>query len=108
VIPGKRGWFDVGVYYGTVHYWFGGGHLYDYVRPGSEYGFTYPPFAALCMIPMMRRQPDHLGAPPGVADPRADRARRRRPATPAADRDGHVRGAVQQCGVAVVRRLHAT
>jgi alpha-1,2-mannosyltransferase len=54
VIPGKRGWFDVGVYYGTVHHWIvGGGHIYDYVRPSSEYGFTYPPFAALCMLPMM-------------------------------------------------------
>lgn len=54
VIPGKRGWFDVGVYYGTVHHWIGeGGQIYDYVRPGTHYGFTYPPFAALCMLPML-------------------------------------------------------
>lgn len=53
VIPGKRGWFDVGVYYGSVHHWVSGGHLYDYVQTNSEYGFTYPPFAALCMLPML-------------------------------------------------------
>jgi alpha-1,2-mannosyltransferase len=51
--PGHRGWFDVGVYYGTVHYWLdGGGQVYDYLRPGTVYGFTYPPFAALVMAPM--------------------------------------------------------
>lgn len=47
-----RGWFDLGVYYGTVHHWVGGGALYDYLVPGSRYGFTYPPFAAVCMLPM--------------------------------------------------------
>ncbi|MFJ1704733.1 glycosyltransferase 87 family protein [Kitasatospora sp. NPDC088346] len=52
VIPGHRGWFDVGVYYGTVRHWTGGGHLYDYVHPNSTMGFTYPPFAAVCMLPM--------------------------------------------------------
>ncbi|MGW4379598.1 glycosyltransferase 87 family protein [Kitasatospora sp. NPDC004531] len=52
VIPGHRGWFDIGVYYGTVRHWFDTGQLYDYVRPGTVYGFTYPPFAALCMLPM--------------------------------------------------------
>ncbi|MEU9131147.1 glycosyltransferase 87 family protein [Kitasatospora sp. NPDC048540] len=52
VIPGHRGWFDVGVYYGTVHHWTGGGALYDYVHPNSTMGFTYPPFAAVCMLPM--------------------------------------------------------
>jgi alpha-1,2-mannosyltransferase len=51
-VPGRRGWFDVGVYYGTVHYWVDGGLIYDYLRPGTVYGFTYPPFAALCMLPM--------------------------------------------------------
>jgi alpha-1,2-mannosyltransferase len=51
--PGHRGWFDVGVYYGTVHYWLdSGGQVYDYLRPGTLYGFTYPPFAALVMTPM--------------------------------------------------------
>ncbi|MFG2691934.1 glycosyltransferase 87 family protein [Kitasatospora sp. NPDC048407] len=52
VIPGHRGWFDIGVYYGTVRHWFETGQLYDYVRPGAAYGFTYPPFAAVCMLPM--------------------------------------------------------
>jgi alpha-1,2-mannosyltransferase len=52
VIPGHRGWFDVGVYYGTVQHWTHGGDIYDYQRPGTAYGFTYPPFAALCMLPM--------------------------------------------------------
>jgi len=52
-IPGRRGWFDVGVYHDAVVYWIHRpGHLYDFVRPGSPYGFTYPPFAALCMLPM--------------------------------------------------------
>jgi alpha-1,2-mannosyltransferase len=51
--PGHRGWFDVGVYYGTVHYWLdSGGQVYDYLRPGTVYGFTYPPFALLSMVPM--------------------------------------------------------
>lgn len=54
VIPGKRGWFDVGVYYGAIHHYFQeGGSLYDYIKPDSTYGFTYPPFAALCMVPML-------------------------------------------------------
>ncbi|ROR33939.1 glycosyltransferase 87 family protein [Kitasatospora cineracea] len=51
-IPGHRGWFDAGVYYGTVRHWAATGQLYDYVRPGTPYGFTYPPFAAVCMLPM--------------------------------------------------------
>jgi alpha-1,2-mannosyltransferase len=51
--PGHRGWFDVGVYYGTVHYWLdNGGQVYDYLRPGTAYGFTYPPFAVVVMLPM--------------------------------------------------------
>ncbi len=54
LVPGKRGWFDVGVYYGTIHHWVHeGGLIYDYVRPSTHYGFTYPPFAALCMLPML-------------------------------------------------------
>ncbi|WP_406045143.1 DUF2029 domain-containing protein [Micromonospora sp. NBC_00898] len=53
LLPGHRGWFDVGVYHGAVNHWVRGhGQLYDYVRPGTEYGFTYPPFAAVCMLPM--------------------------------------------------------
>jgi alpha-1,2-mannosyltransferase len=53
VAPGHRGWFDVGVYHGAVNYWVhSGGDLYAYLRPGTIYGFTYPPFAAVCMLPM--------------------------------------------------------
>jgi alpha-1,2-mannosyltransferase len=51
VIPGHRGWFDADIYYQTVHQWLHGGTIYDYRRPGTDYGFTYPPFAALCMVP---------------------------------------------------------
>jgi alpha-1,2-mannosyltransferase len=53
-VPAHRGWFDVGVYHGAVGYWLrDGGHLYDYLRPGTSYGFTYPPFAALLMSPLL-------------------------------------------------------
>ncbi|WP_307865402.1 glycosyltransferase 87 family protein [Streptomyces montanisoli] len=53
LVPVFRHFFDAGVYYGTVDQWIHhGGHIYDYVRPGSHYGFTYPPFAALAMAPM--------------------------------------------------------
>ncbi|MFI9650769.1 glycosyltransferase 87 family protein [Streptomyces sp. NPDC052040] len=52
-IPLLRDWFDLRVYYGAVHTWVHhGGHLYDYRVPGTAYGFTYPPFAALSMLPM--------------------------------------------------------
>jgi alpha-1,2-mannosyltransferase len=48
-----RGFFDLNVYYGALNYWVrDGGQLYDYLRPRTEYGFTYPPFAALTMLPM--------------------------------------------------------
>ncbi|MDH2387719.1 glycosyltransferase 87 family protein [Streptomyces sp. HNM0663] len=51
-VPLHREWFDLGVYRGAVTHWRSGGPLYDYVVPGTHYGFTYPPFAALCMLPM--------------------------------------------------------
>ncbi|MEU6217471.1 glycosyltransferase 87 family protein [Streptomyces sp. NPDC047022] len=52
-VPLLRGWFDVKVYYGTVDAWMHhGGHIYDFREPGTTYGFTYPPFAALSMLPM--------------------------------------------------------
>ncbi|MEU8586045.1 glycosyltransferase 87 family protein [Streptomyces sp. NPDC048664] len=52
-VPLLRGWFDVRVYHGAIDDWMNhGGHLYDYQRPGTPYGFTYPPFAALSMLPM--------------------------------------------------------
>jgi alpha-1,2-mannosyltransferase len=48
----RHGFFDLNVYYGAVNYWAGGHDIYDFVRMGSTYGFTYPPFAALTMLPM--------------------------------------------------------
>ncbi|WP_371794676.1 glycosyltransferase 87 family protein [Streptomyces sp. NBC_01718] len=53
-VPYYRGWFDLNVYYGTVDDWIRhGGRIYDYLLPGTGYGFTYPPFAAVCMLPML-------------------------------------------------------
>lgn len=52
-VPLLRDWFDLRVYYGTVDAWVHhGGRIYDYRVPGTTYGFTYPPFAALGMLPM--------------------------------------------------------
>ncbi|WP_334594849.1 glycosyltransferase 87 family protein [Streptomyces sp. B21-083] len=52
-VPLLRGWFDLRVYYGTVGTWVHhGGRIYDYRVPGTAYGFTYPPFAAVSMLPM--------------------------------------------------------
>ncbi|MEU1291234.1 glycosyltransferase 87 family protein [Streptomyces sp. NPDC005840] len=52
-VPLLRDWFDLRVYHGAVESWaHHGGRLYDYRVPGTGYGFTYPPFAAVCMLPM--------------------------------------------------------
>ncbi|WP_446039110.1 glycosyltransferase 87 family protein [Streptomyces sp. SID1121] len=52
-VPLFRDFFDVGVYYGAVGEWVHhGGRIYDYLSPGTSYGFTYPPFAAVSMLPM--------------------------------------------------------
>lgn len=52
-VPLLRDWFDLRVYYGTVDSWIHhGGRIYDYRVPGTTYGFTYPPFAAVLMLPM--------------------------------------------------------
>lgn len=52
-VPLLRDWFDLRVYYGTVDSWVHhGGRIYDYQVPGTTYGFTYPPFAAVGMLPM--------------------------------------------------------
>ena len=52
-VPLLRGFFDLRVYYGTVHTWVHhGGLIYDYRVPGTQYGFTYPPFAAVLMLPL--------------------------------------------------------
>ncbi|MEU4241030.1 glycosyltransferase 87 family protein [Actinoplanes sp. NPDC026619] len=50
----RNGYFDSKVYYGAIQYWFNGdgGMVYDWLKPGSPYGFTYPPFAGLVMSPM--------------------------------------------------------
>ncbi|MDT5026092.1 MAG: alpha,2-mannosyltransferase [Micromonosporaceae bacterium] len=49
----RHGFFDLRVYHGAINYWVhDGGSLYDFVLPFSTYGFTYPPFAALVMLPM--------------------------------------------------------
>ena len=42
----RHGFFDLDVYHGAINYWVhDGGSLYDYLKPFSTYGFTYPPFA---------------------------------------------------------------
>lgn len=52
-LTARRAFFDLNVYHGAINYWVHhGGVLYDYLRPRTEYGFTYPPFAALAMLPM--------------------------------------------------------
>ena len=49
----RHGFFDLNVYQGALKYWVhDGGDLYDWVRPRTEYPFTYPPFAAFAMLPM--------------------------------------------------------
>ncbi|MEU8068519.1 glycosyltransferase family 87 protein [Micromonospora sp. NPDC049151] len=49
----RHGFFDLQVYYGALTFWArDGGEIYDFLRPGTQYGFTYPPFAALVMLPM--------------------------------------------------------
>jgi alpha-1,2-mannosyltransferase len=49
----RNEFFDSRVYYGAITYWFrDGGMVYDWLRPGTPYGFTYPPFAGLVMAPM--------------------------------------------------------
>lgn len=52
-VPLLRDWFDLRVYHGAIDTWVHhGGRLYDYRVPGTTYGFTYPPFAAVAMLPM--------------------------------------------------------
>ena len=49
----RNSYFDSRVYHGAIVYWFrDGGMVYDFLRPGTPYGFTYPPFAGLVMAPM--------------------------------------------------------
>jgi alpha-1,2-mannosyltransferase len=44
--------FDLRVYRGAVRWWLDRRPLYDFVRPHTEKGFTYPPFAVLCLLPL--------------------------------------------------------
>lgn len=45
--------YDLRVYRGAVRSWLAGGDLYGYVHPGVLHqGFTYPPFAAITLIPL--------------------------------------------------------
>jgi hypothetical protein len=44
--------FDMKIYHGAVEWWVAGGELYNYVAPYTTLGFTYPPFAAVAMLPM--------------------------------------------------------
>ena len=49
----RHGFFDLRVYFGALRHWArDGGEIYDFIKPNSTYGFTYPPFAALLMLPM--------------------------------------------------------
>jgi alpha-1,2-mannosyltransferase len=49
----RHGFFDLKVYYGALNFWVhDGGDIYDFLKSGTQYGFTYPPFAALVMLPM--------------------------------------------------------
>jgi alpha-1,2-mannosyltransferase len=53
-VPAFRHFFDLGVYRGAVRYWLlDGGDLYDYRYQDTMYGFTYPPFAALALSPLL-------------------------------------------------------
>jgi alpha-1,2-mannosyltransferase len=52
-IFGRRySFFDMKIYHGAVEWWTSGNELYEFAAPGSLLGFTYPPFAALVMLPM--------------------------------------------------------
>lgn len=53
VLAEDHGRFDLEVYQGAVSSWAAGNPLYDYLKPNSPYGFTYPPFAALLMLPLV-------------------------------------------------------
>ncbi len=48
----RHGYFDLSVYRGAIRYWAAGHDIYGYLRPNASYGYTYPPFAALAMLPL--------------------------------------------------------
>src|SRR4051794_14434895 len=44
--------FDMVIYHDAVRWWMGGGELYEYAAPvRGRLGFTYPPFAAIVLMP---------------------------------------------------------
>jgi alpha-1,2-mannosyltransferase len=61
--------FDLRIYRGALGFWTHGGSLYDYADPQwADKGFVYPPFAALCMLPMRVLPFQVTGAVLGVID----------------------------------------
>jgi alpha-1,2-mannosyltransferase len=49
----RHGFFDLRVYHGAINFWVHDhGEIYDYLKLNSKYGYTYPPFAALLMLPL--------------------------------------------------------
>lgn len=48
----EYGFFDLKIYHGAVMWWADGRDLYTYRAPEHGLSFTYPPFAALAMLPM--------------------------------------------------------
>ena len=51
---------DISVYIGAINYLASGGALYDYPLEGG-YGFTYPPFAAIVLRPLIWLAPSTTG-----------------------------------------------
>ncbi|WP_210649287.1 glycosyltransferase 87 family protein [Nocardioides sp. SYSU D00065] len=51
---------DISVYIGAIEYLAQGGELYDYPE-GGGYGFTYPPFAAIALRPLIWSDPTTTG-----------------------------------------------
>jgi alpha-1,2-mannosyltransferase len=45
--------FDLRIYRGSVDWWVSHGDLYGFELGERRFGFTYPPFAAVCMLPML-------------------------------------------------------
>jgi alpha-1,2-mannosyltransferase len=46
--------FDMRIYHGAMVWWAGGRELYEFIAPRTTLGYTYPPFAALVMLPMAK------------------------------------------------------
>lgn len=58
LLAGDHHGYDLLVYRGAIRTWLGSGDLYGYVHPGELHqGFTYPPFAAICLIPLVTLPP---------------------------------------------------